>query len=358
MRARAFACGLILLSGVIPMPTPAQRGQRTAKAVDTIFADFQGRAPGASVLVIRNSRVALKKSYGLADLQSNTPASPKTNYRLASVSKQFTATAVMLLVERGKLSLDDDLTKIFPNFPGYGRTILVRHLLNHTSGLLAYEDLLPEDLKVPVVDADVLKILSSQDRTYFPPGSQFRYSNSGYALLACIVEKVSGMTYPEFLAKNIFRPVGMKSTFLTQRERVTGYNRAYGHSMKDGAWVRTDQSTTSFVLGDGGIYTSLNDLVKWEAAIAGAKLLPRKTLDGMRTATVPTSDESAEGYGYGWFTGKHGTEAAVWHTGSTIGFRNAYLRIPGKSLTVIVLTNRNNANAIGLARKVADVFLQ
>jgi len=343
----------------LPLFVNAQDRQKNAHAAaDAIFADFQGNVPGASVLVIHNGRVLVKKSYGLADLEKQAKASPKTNYRLASVSKQFTATAILLLTERGKLSLEDDLTKFFQNFPAYGQAIRVRHLLNHTSGLLAYEDLLPSDLQEPVVDADVLKVLAEQNHTYFAPGSQFRYSNSGYALLACIVERVSGMSYAQFMARNIFRPLGMKETFLTRRDRITGNRRAFGYSKKDGAWTRTDQSTTSFVLGDGGVYSSLEDLQKWEAALAGAKLLPKKTLEEMMTLTIASKEESAEGYGYGWFTGKHGREPAVWHTGSSIGFRNAYLRIPGKSFTVIVLTNRNDASAIILARQVADACLR
>jgi len=357
MKHRCFLGAALLAAAAIPMT--ANRVKLTpSTAVDAIFADFSGAMPSASVLVVHNGKVALKKSYGLADLERSAKASPKTNYRLASVSKQFTATAVLLLVERGKLSLDDDLLKFFPGFPAYGRAIHVRHLLNHSSGLLAYEDLLPEPLPAPVVDADVLRILSAQDHGYFPPGSQFRYSNSGYALLACLVEKVSGLSYPEFLRKNIFQPLGMKGTFLTQREHTTGNRRAFGHSRKGSAWIRTDQSSTSFVLGDGGVYTSLDDLQKWEAALRGARLLPQKTLDAMMSATIATSDETAQGYGYGWFTGKHGSEPAVWHTGSSIGFRNAYLRIPGKSLTVIVLTNRNDSSALSLARQVADVFLK
>ncbi len=358
MKSRAIPAILFSWIILIMSPTYAQKlAKDAASEINGRFADFQGQAPSASVLVVRNGKVVLRKSFGLADLDRGTKAAPKTNYRLASVSKQFTATAILLLNEWGNLSLEDDLTKFFPDFPAYGRSIHIRQMLNHTSGLLAYEDLLPEDLKTPVVDSDVLRILAAQDHTYFEPGSKFRYSNSGYALLACIVEKVSGMGFPEFMARNVFRPLGMKGTFLTRRDRTTGNKRAYGHSKKDGAWARTDQSMTSFVLGDGGIYSSLDDLRKWDAALSSGRLLPKKTIEQSMSSTIATTEEGAEGYGYGWFVGKHDGEPAVWHTGSTIGFRNAYLRIPGRSLTVIVLTNRNDANAIDLARKVADVFL-
>lgn len=344
--------------GLLMLPSRAEkRPQPHRVEMDAIFAEFQGRVPGASVLVLQNGKVAFRRSYGLADVEKGTKATPRTNYRLASLSKQFTATAILLLVQRGKLSLDDSLTAVLPEFPLHGRSIRIRHLLNHTSGVLTYEDLLPENLKIPVVDTDVLRILSVQDHGYFAPGSQFRYSNSGYALLACIVERVSGMSYPEFMARNIFRPLGMKGTFLTQRANTTGNNRAFGYSKKDGAWMRTDQSMTSFVLGDGGIYSSLENLRKWDTALASARILPAATIAQSMSGSIATREEGAESYGYGWFVGKQGGEPAVWHTGSTMGFRNAYVRIPGKSLTVIVLTNRNDADAIGLARKVTDVFL-
>ncbi len=358
-RCAAFTVLVLLWMGI---PVSQARAEKLSRKVTTevaaMFADFQGNAPSAGILVMRDGRVLLEASYGLADRERRATATPGTNYRLASVSKQFTATAILLLRDRGKLSLDDDLTQFFPDFPAYGKMIRVRHLLNHTSGLLAYEELLPADLKSPVVDAGVLKILSAQNHAEFPAGSRFRYSNSGYALLACIVEKVSGLSYAEFMSRNIFRPLGMKGTFLTQRERTSGNHRAFGYSRKEQGWVRTDQSLTSFVLGDGGIYSSLRDLRKWEAAVGGGKLLSRESLNEMMTSTIATQDEAAEGYGFGWFTGKHRGEPAVWHTGSTTGFRNAYLRIPGKSLTVIVLTNRNDANAVGLARKVADTVLR
>lgn len=355
LNSSVATCAACLL---FPMTSPAQpSNKKLAAEVDALFREFTGDAPGASVLVIRNGGAVLKKSYGLADVEKRVPASPKTTYRLASVSKQFTAAAILLLVERGKLSLDDNLVKLFPGFPEYGREIQVRHLLNHTSGLLAYEDLLPREATEPVLDRDVLAILKRQDKTYSPPGTKFRYSNSGYALLACLVEDLSGMTYPEFLERNLFHPAGMRGTYLNLQRFAPRRNRAYGHSKKDGKYVRTDQSMTSYVLGDGGIYSSLEDLQKWEAALAGAKLLSKKMLDEAMTATVPTGEGGA-GYGYGWYVGQHGDAKAVWHGGSSIGFRNHYLRIPEKSLTVIVLTNRNEADPAKLAGAVADIYLR
>ena len=357
LAAIALAAIMVLAALPNPMTSSAQARISPTQAVDRVLGNFAPQEPGGSILVIHNGRILLKKSYGLAAIERPSRANSRTTYRLASVSKQFTATAILLLAERGKLSLDDPLTKVFPDFPAHGRQVLIRHLLNHTSGLLDYEDLIPEDRKLPVVDADVLEILQKQQKPYFPPGSKWRYSNSGYALLACIVEKISGVPYPEFLARNIFRPLGMRSTFLTRRDQLTGGRRALGYSKRNGAWVNTDQSMTSFVLGDGGIYSSIEDLAKWEAALTNHRLLPRETLAQMMSSTAETSTPNVS-YGYGWYVGKYTDHTALWHDGTTSGFRNHYLRIPEKKLTIILLANRTDIDAAALTRRVADAFLQ
>src|SRR5688500_4075932 len=178
--------------------------------LDAILKDYgRADAPGASVLVAQDGKVLYRKAFGLANLEERTPITTATNFRLASVTKQFTATAVLLLAERGKLSLEDPLPRFFPVFSRAAHGVKVRHLLGHTSGLLDYEDLIPPGTTVPLKDKDVLDLVGKQDRLYFAPGSQFRYSNTGYALLALIVEKVSGRSFAQFLEENIFNPLGI-----------------------------------------------------------------------------------------------------------------------------------------------------
>ncbi len=361
----------LILTGMLLVPLLLTTGQKSKRdvteSVDVLFRDFTGNAPGASVLVLRDGKVVLKKSYGLAELETNRKASPLTNYRLASVTKQFTATCVLMLAERGRLSLDDPLTKFFPDFPAYGRDIHVRHLMSHTSGAPAYEDLLPEGSE-PVLDADVLTILKRTDKPYFAPGTQFRYSNSGYALLALIVDKVGGQPFPDFLRKNIFAPLNMRGSHLNLRNPPPDKHRAFGYSKRNEGWERTDQSRTSYVLGDGGIYSSVDDLAKWIQALEGAKLLNRGSLEQAMSAAVDArplgEDRSATahadeqlGYGFGWFVSRYRQMPAVWHGGSTMGFRNHVLRLPQQRLSVIILTNRNDADAASLARKLADLYL-
>ncbi len=344
--------------------TGASRAAGKAGLVDQLFRDYADAVPGASVIVIRDGRVILGRSYGLANLEQRRKATPRTTYRLASISKQFTAMAVLMLAERGKLSLDDELTRFFPDFPAYAKQIRVRHLLAHTSGLPAYEDFIPDSATEPALDRDVLEILKRQQRTYFPPGSQFRYSNSGYALLARIVEQVSGVAFPEFLQRNIFTPLGMRGTYMNLRGpdasgRGAGESsrRAYGYSKRDDVFERTDQSLTSYVLGDGGIYSSPEDLARWERALLTARLVHRESLENAMAQQIATGTDGV-GYGYGWYVGEHRGMRAVWHEGTTVGFRNFYLRIPEKKLAVIVLSNRSDARPEELARAVMDLFLR
>lgn len=311
-----------------------------ATSIDAIFHDYDGAVPGASVAVIRNGEVVYRKSYGLAVVETPTAAKPETNYRLASVSKHFTAMAILTLADRRKLSLDDRITKFFPEFPEHG--ITVRQMLTHTSGLLDYEDVMPAGTSIPLKDFDVLWILQQQEKTLFPPGSKWQYSNSGYALLALIVEKVSGQTFARFLHDNLFAPAGMKQTLAYEKGISTVANRAFGYSRENTEWKRTDQSLTSAVLGDGGIYSSIDDLARWYACLDKSPLY--------RDASAAHAKTDDASYGYGWFVGPD----RVWHTGETMGFRNAVLRIPEDGLTVIVLTNRNEGHPIELARAVAE----
>jgi len=325
--------------------------------VDALFQEYdRPDSPGASVMVIKDGKILYKKAYGLANLEDKIACTTQTNYRLASVTKQFTAMAIMMLAERQKLSFESKLTDFFPNFPAYGKQITVRHLLNHTSGLIDYEDLIPPETVVPLKDQQVLDLLQQQDSTYFPPGSQFRYSNSGYALLALIVETTSGSSFATFLEKNIFKPLKMKNTVAYEKGISVVHQRAYGYRQQANGFERSDQSLTSSVLGDGGIYSSIEDLYKWDQALYTDKMVNSKTLQQAFTPGVLMNDEG-EGYGFGWFIGTYRGLKTVWHYGSTIGFRTAIERFPDQRFTVIVLVNRNEADAHEIARKIVDIYL-
>ncbi len=322
--------------------------------VDSLFADFNTPAsPGAAVLVAMDGKILVSKGYGLADLDARVPITPHTNFRLASVTKQFTAMAVMLLVQDGKLRLDETLTDIFPNFPAYGSKVTVRHLLTHTGGLQDYEDFVPDSQATQVLDADVLRRMSSLDSTKFVPGSRFSYSNTGYAMLAMIVEKRSGTRFADFLRTRIFTRVGMPWTLAREDGRTAVQRRAYGHSRRSGAWVRTDQSSTSAVLGDGGIYSSVSELYRWSSALETRELL-NDSLRALIFKRGTHSDSTGADYGFGWYLDTKHSLPRTRHTGTSIGFRNAIIRYPTLRATIIVLTNRANANAAALAEQIGE----
>jgi CubicO group peptidase (beta-lactamase class C family) len=326
-------------------------------AVAALFKDYdRADAPGASVIVVRRGKILYQHAFGMANLEDRVAATTATNYRLASVTKQFTAMSIMILAERGRLSYDSKLTDFFPDFPDYGKRITIRHLLTHTSGLADYEDLIPEGTTVPVRDKQVLELLKTQHDTVFPPGSRFSYSNSGYATLALVVEKVSGMSFAQFLKQNIFAPLRMTGTVAFEQGISTVEHRAYGYTAADNKFRRHDQSLTSSVLGDGGIYSSVEDLYKWDQALYTTKLVSRETLKRAFTPAAASDHEGAS-YGFGWYVETYREHRMLWHYGSTVGFRTAILRFPDEQLSVVVLVNRDTADAQELARKVAELYL-
>lgn len=317
--------------------------------IDALMKRYDGDVPGASVLVVRDGRPVIRRSYGQSNLEDRIASTPETNYRLASVTKQFTAAAILLLVEDGKLSLDDRVKKWLPSLPSAADPVTIQQLLTHTSGIVDYEDVMTTDTTAQLHDSDVLLLLGSQDTTYFNPGESYRYSNSGYALLALIVERVSGKSFAAFLRERIFIPVGMSHTVAHEEGVSTVPNRAYGYTLKDGKWTRKDQSLTSAVLGDGGIYSSIDDLARWDAALYDSRLLSNES---RRLAFTPYTDTEREDvkYGFGWrITGE-----SLWHSGETSGFRNVIVRYPGRRLTVVILTNRDDPapyeTALAIAR--------
>ena len=328
--------------------------------IDELMQDYNNNGtpvPGASVLVMCRNRPVIRHSYGFADIAASTSITPKTSFRLASLTKQFTAAAILLLVEEKnkQLRLDDRIReKWLPELPQITAAITIRHLLTHTSGLINYEDVIDPNIdpNYQLSDADVLDILSLQNRTYFtPPGTQYRYSNSGYALLALIVQRASNKTFATFLRDRIFLPIQMNETIAYENGISTITDRAFGHTKNGSTWIRTDQSQTSAVLGDGGIYSSIDDLAKWDTALYDDRLL---SLDSLKLAFTPAiqTDDPAIQYGMGWQV----SGDMLWHEGVTTGFRNVILRFPNRRLSVVVLTNRNFPTPYQTALTIAHRF--
>jgi CubicO group peptidase (beta-lactamase class C family) len=371
------------------------QAQEPVKSVeDSVFLGLvKPNEPGFAALVRYGGRNGYQRTEGVTDLGSKTRITPRTNFRLASFTKQFTAMAIMLLVHDGKIGYEDKLTKFFPDFPAYGKDITIRNLLNQTSGLPDYEDLMDAAEKSngptwsaekQIQDAEVLELLKKADQGKFGPGTNWSYSNSGYVVLGLIVAKVSGKPYREFLHDRIFAPLKMSHTVVYQKGQNQVANRAYGHSKEkeSGRLIETDQSATSATLGDGGIYSNLEDLAKWDDALRKHTLLSEKEFQPALVAVKlndgsqpnwpkePNDDNLHPGkpvsYGFGWFLDPFPDpyfshtdhqpllHARMWHTGSTMGFRTVIERFTqGKGQTVIILCNRADVDPEKLALKLA-----
>lgn len=378
--SRTFVLVLLLAEALAVFS--ARAGDDTLKrAVDAVFSGLVGpQEPGLAVLVRTNGRTVYARGFGVAELRSRTRIDDTTNFRLASVTKQFTAMAIMLLVHDGRLRYDDPLTSIFPAFPDYGRAITIRHLLTHTSGLPDYEELMEQAEKAngprwsaarQIQDDEVLALLAAQTKGDFAPGTRWAYSNSGYVVLGLVVAKGAGMPYREFVARRIFAPLGMTRTVVYQRGINEVTRRAFGHRRETDGFLEADQSSTSATLGDGGIYSNLVDLAKWDAALETHRLLaeadmragltPVRLNDGTEPIKPAEANQPAEprrpvSYGFGWYLDPYKGHARSYHDGDTTGFRTTIQRFSGDRSTVVVLCNRTDIEPDALSLEVADAL--
>jgi len=387
--AIAFAAALLAFAMTNLDPWPPQ--QPVANPSDAALADLvRPGQPGFALLLRYRGGLTIQRSYGVRDLRSKTLIDASTNFRLASFTKQFTAMAIMLLVHDGKLRYDQNLASIWPEFPDYGKSITVRQLLNHTSGLPDYEDLMEAEershgprwsAEKQIQDEEAFALLKAETHPKFAPGTSWAYSNSGYVLLGLVVAKISGASYPEFLRARIFAPLHMDQTIVYVKGKNKVNNRAYGHTSDAGAFRETDQSATSATLGDGGIYSNLLDLAKWDDALRNHTLIsakemqpaltPAKLSDGSQPHwPAEPGDENLHpgkpvSYGFGWFLDPYkvpGTpesapvHSRMYHTGTTMGFRTAIERFTQQPLTVIVLCNRTDLDPQALAHTIADDY--
>ena len=346
-------------------------GNPSAK-VDALFEKWsEGLTPGAAVLVIRDGKVVHRKGYGLAVVKTRTPIKPDTSFRLASLSKQFTAMAIMILAERGKLDFDDPLAKFFPRFPSDMRRITIRQLLHHLSGLPDHETLFlkrkkiscnwPRSAKTPPdpyepTSHDALELLARQKQLEFAPGTEFRYSNAGYVVLGQIVEKVSRTSYGKFLKKEIFDRLGMHKTVVSDGKHPRVPNLALSYAQKVGVYCDIDYTPLNRIVGDDGVFSSLDDLGKWIGALKSEALVKEATL---QLAFTPGRLKSGEitHYGFGWFLCERFGLKTIEHDGVWVGFRNFILDFPERKLTIVVLSNFDEIEADKLADEVAKIYL-
>jgi CubicO group peptidase (beta-lactamase class C family) len=354
-------------------------GKPTARLNELLDPWKLKNAPGMAAVLIRDGRIEYRKTFGLADLESRTPITPDTQFLLASLTKQFTAMAVMILLERRQLRLDDTLAKYCPEFPAYARTITIRNLLNHTAGLTQYQELLVGKIdeqtyfrsskSVPAAHeftaAEALQALSRQEKLRFPPGERFEYSDSAYVVLAQIIERITGKRYAEFLKETIFDPLGMNDTLVVDERKQKVPRMALSYAMRNGRWQNITYSPENSIYGEDGIYSTADDLYKWDQALYTERLVSRATLEMAFTPGLASDGKAIttdllprpSSYGFGWVIGSVRGEKDVEHPGGWAGYATYILRVPSRRVTAILLTNASNDDVAELARQMAEIAM-
>ena len=311
--------------------------------------------PGLSLLVSRDGNPIRAQGYGLANVELQVPVKPETVFQSGSLGKQFTATAVMMLVEENKIGLEDPLTKFFPDAPAAWKQVTVRELLSHTAGFTDY----PKDFnfRKDYTEDEVLKIVEGIPLAY-PAGTKWSYSNLGYATLGILIHKVTGKFYGDFLQERIFKPLDMSTTRIISEadiipNRAAGYRLVKGE-LKNQEWVAPMINTTA----DGSLYFSINDLAKWDAALYTEKLLKRSSLDQMWTvAKLKNGQPNSGHYGYGWSIETKDGHRVIGHGGSWQGFKTHISRYVDDKLTVVLLINQADAEPGPITDRVAEMYL-
>jgi CubicO group peptidase (beta-lactamase class C family) len=327
-------------------------GQTVRQRVDELFAGFDRDTPGAAVGVVHKGQVVFQGGYGSADLRKKTPIDPDTAFHLASCGKEMTAVAVLLLVQDGKLRLDDRAVRYLPEMRGWGGKVRIRNLLQNASGIPDTYSTLEQAPGRPTVD-DSLRLLASWHRLDFRPGTQYAYSDAGFDLLGLIVERVSKEPFPQFMQERVFGPAGMTNTFIFDDARVSQAKRALGYDHQLGDWVLDDSSSLNFLYGSGEVYSTVADLARYDRALFGGSLLRP---DLLREMVTPSETSS---YAFGWFvdTAVDTGDLYYGHSGLWMGYTAYYLHYPKESLSVMVLSNSSDTNTEALAFDTAEVFM-
>jgi CubicO group peptidase (beta-lactamase class C family) len=347
----------MMVAALLAWPAGLLATHQAGDAVDEYVHAEMGKQhiPGLALLVSRGGQPIRSQGYGLANVELQVPVKPDTIFQSGSVGKQFTATAVMMLVEEGKIALEDSLTKYFPDAPAAWKPVTVRELLSHTAGFTDYPK--DFDLRKDYTEDQLLKIVQGIPLAY-TPGTKWSYSNLGYLTLGILIHKVTGEFYGDFLQQRIFRPLEMRTTGIINEadiipNRAAGYRLLKGE-LKNQEWVSPTMNTTA----DGSLYFSILDLAKWDAALYTEKLLKRSTLEQMWTVAKLTNGHPNGGkYGFAWFIHDQGGHHLVEHEGQWQGFETQISRYVDDQLTVVVLTNLAEAKPDAIAHGVAERYL-
>jgi len=343
MKTRAL---ILTLTAVLSMSSaaPARSAQAAGednlvKRIDAVMTEiYKPGEPGAAIIVKKAGKTILRKGYGLADLELGVPVEPDMIFRLGSITKQFTAVAVLMLAEQGKLGLQDEITKFLPDYPTQGRTITVEHLLTHTSGIQSYTDM-PEWLPLWRKDFAVKELIDffKNKPMKFDPVQRWVYNNSGYFLLGAIIEKVSGQTYEQFIDSHIFKPLGMKHSYYGSNERIIP-RRISGYQLGNNGCVNAPYLSMTQPYAAGSLLSSVDDLAVWSDAVFSGKLVKKDWLDKAFTPYT-LKDGTSTGYGYGWFISNCQGHRIIEHGGGINGFTTYEMTLPEDGIFLAILTN-------------------
>ena len=345
--------GQLLIVGLL---SSAALAQSTDKVDDYVQGVMKERKiPGIALLVVQDNKVVLSKGYGFSNVELQVPVKPETVFQSGSMGKQFTAAAVMMLVEEGKIGLEDPLTKYFPEAPAAWKNVTVRQLLSHTGGFTDYPEKF--DFRRDRTENEILKAIQAVPLAY-PPGTKWAYSNLGYATLGILIHRASGKFYGDFLQERVFGPLGMTTTRIISEEdiipnRAAGYRLVKGQ-LKNQEWVSPTLNTTA----DGSLYFSILDLEKWDAALTQGKLLKKSSFDQMWTiAKLKDGKPNSGNYGFGWFLENIHGHPIIEHEGAWQGFNTSINRYVKDKLTVVVLTNLAACDPGDIAHHVAGLYV-
>ena len=345
---------LLIIAAFLLLPSQIVLGDKVDKFVE---AEMEKRQiAGVALKIIRDGKEIKTAAYGFANLELKSPAKLETVFEIGSVTKQFTAACILLLEQDGKLSVDDKISKHFPEIPPAWTNITLRHLLNHTSGIKSYTGLDGFELTKHLTQPQFLKALWELPLE-FPPGDDWKYSNSGYSLLGYIIENASGKNYWDFLGERIVGPLGMSYTTNRQPSIVIP-NRADGYEKtKDGRIINRDYDLTD-VFAAGAIVSTVGDLAKWNATLDTEKVLSASSKAAMWTRGKLNNGKSHD-YGFGWRLDPYQDHQNIGHSGSTSGFSASLQRFPDDKVTVILLCNSDEANvATNLAKTIASFYFK
>jgi CubicO group peptidase (beta-lactamase class C family) len=349
----------IIFSALLMVLSVAVKCQITAKIDSLLSTIYTGDKPGASAAIIENGKIIFKKSFGIANIKTGEKISSSTNFNICSLTKQFTAMAILQLAEKNKLSLTDKLSHFFPEInKNIADVITLKELLTHSSGIPDHYNYTDTKNMQHAHDSDALNAIKHADTLYFKPGSKFRYSNTAFCLLALIIEKTSGLGYSDYLEKNIFQPAGMTHTTVwNENAEILFSATAYTRDSTQNKFIQSGPGENIFFSteGDGGIYTSVDDYIKWFKALQNDKIFSKNIIDEARSIEFTIDADRKLGYGYGWFIDEN-VPKKVYHSGSNGGFRTFSFTIPKENFLIVIFSNRDDIDVEKVVLQMMEIL--